>query len=122
MQWNAATFLVVLFSVLWVLSGFPIIRYKLANYSATSSEISSNILPEIQQLTQENVGRFLEKIGLERYCQTFHENKIDGHMLEAIIHPTLGEGLMKSLGITDERDRLFLVQGIYRIKFQGWKN
>ena len=43
-------------------------------------------------------------------------------MLEAIIHPTLGEGLMKSLGITDEKDRLFLVQAIYRIKFHGWEN
>ena len=80
-----------------------------------------NILPDIQQLTQKNVGRFLAKIGLGRYCQTFRENKIDGYMLEAIIHPTLGEGLMKSLGITDERDRLLLVQGIYMIMFQDGK-
>ena len=39
--------------------------------------------------------RFLQKIGLHNYCQIFKDNKIDGNMLEAIIHPTLGEGLMK---------------------------
>lgn len=66
--------------------------------------------------------RILQKIGLHNYCQLFKDNKIDGSMLEAIIHPTLGEGLMKNLGIVDENDRTCLVKEIYKIKFQGYED
>ena len=62
----------------------------------------------IQHLTEDNVEAFLNKIGLHNYSKTFKDNKIDGNMLEAIIHPTLGEGLMKSLGIVEENDRTCL--------------
>ena len=78
-------------------------------------------MPEIQQLTEDNVARFLQKIGLQ-HCQTFKDNKVDENLLEVIIHPTLGDGLIKSLGITEENDRLHLVKDIYKIKFQGYED
>ena len=65
---------------------------------------------------------FYKRIGLHNYCQIFKDNKIDGNMLEAIIHPTLGEGLMKNLGIVDENGRMCLVKEIYKIKFQGYED
>lgn len=79
-------------------------------------------LPAIQQLTQENVSRVLKKIGLECYCQSFLDNHVDGNLLEAIIHPTLGNGLMTSLGVIDENDRSLLVREIYKVKFQGYEH
>lgn len=75
----------------------------------------------IEQLTEGNVTSFLQKIGLQDYCQTFKDNKVDGHLLEAIIHPTLGDGLMKSLGIHEEGDRMCLVREIYKVKFEGFE-
>ena len=76
----------------------------------------------IQRLTVKNVERFLQKIGLHNYCQIFKDNKIDGSMLEAIIHLTLGEGLMKNLGIVDQNDHMCLFKEICKIKFQGYED
>ncbi|XP_028408838.1 uncharacterized protein LOC114531434 [Dendronephthya gigantea] len=76
----------------------------------------------IQQLTEENVSRVLKKIGLERYCQCFLDNHVDGILLEAMIHHTLGNGLLASLGVIDENDRSLLVREIYKVKFQGYED
>ena len=76
----------------------------------------------MEHLTEDIVEAFVNKIGLHSYSKTFKDNKIDGNMLEAIIHPTRGEGLMKSLGIVEENDRMCLVREIFKIKFQGCKD
>ena len=59
-------------------------------------------LSAIQDLTEDHVGAFLQKIGMQCYCKSFADNHIDGVMLEAMIHPTLGDGVMKNIGFTNE--------------------
>ena len=50
----------------------------------------------------------------------FESNRVDGPMLEALIHPNLGEQIMVTLGVNDASDRHRLVTELYRLKAHGY--
>lgn len=76
------------------------------NISHTCQKFS----PEIHMfagLNQPTTGECLDvlrSIGLPQHCSMFESNQVDGPMLEALIHPHLGQQIMLSLGVNDTSD------------------
>jgi len=79
-------------------------------------------LTGLHQLTTADCLNILRCIGLEHHCGMFKNNKVDGPMLEAMIHPNLGQQIMASLGVNDSSDQHRLVTEIFRLKTQGYYN
>lgn len=70
----------------------------------------------LNQLTTGECLDVLRSIGLPQHCSMFESNQVDGPMLEALIHPHLGQQIMLSLGVNDTSDRHGLVTELYRLK------
>lgn len=77
---------------------------------------------ELHQLTTDECLDVLRGIGLDHHCNTFLTNKVDGSLLEALMHPTLGHQMLTSLGVTDGPERHRLITELYRVKGQGYNS
>lgn len=75
----------------------------------------------LNQLTTEDCLDILRSIGLERHSSAFKNNKVDGPMLEALLHPHLDQQLMLSLGVNDPSEHHRLVTELFRLKAEGYK-
>lgn len=76
----------------------------------------------LHHLTTDDCLDVLRCIGLEHHCAMFQTNKVDGPLLEALIHPNLGQQIMSMLGVNDSSDRHRLITELYRVKTQGYSN
>ena len=75
---------------------------------------------ELNQLTTGECLDVLRSIGLPQHCSMFESNQVDGPMLEALIHPHLGQQILLSLGVNDTSDHHQLVTELYRLKAHGY--
>ena len=76
---------------------------------------------ELNQLTTDECLDVLRSIPLPQHCSIFESNQVDGPMMEALIHPQLGQQIMLSLGVYDTSDRRRLVTELYRLKAYVYK-
>lgn len=83
------------------------------------NNIIIHIFTALNQMTLGDCINMLKSVGLTKYEDVFVEKCVDGPMLEAFIHPSFGQELMLSMGITNN-DCLRLVPEIYRIKAHGY--
>ena len=67
-------------------------------YAKHFTHLPIHMFAGLNQLTTGECLDALKSIGLPRHCSMFESNQIDGPMLEALIHPHLGQQLMLSLG------------------------
>ena len=89
-------------------------------YAKHFTHLPIHMFAGLNQLTTGECLDVLRSIGLPQHSSMFESNQVDGPMLEALIHPHLGQQLMLSLGVNDTSDRHRLVTELYRLKAHGY--
>lgn len=89
-------------------------------YAKHFTHLPIHMFAGLNQLTTGECLDVLRSIGLPQHCSMFESNQVDGPMLEALIHPHLGQQIMLSLGVNDTSDRHRLVTELYRLKAHGY--